>query len=98
VAIIAILDLQLKPESLDSAPEILRATLSDTRVFPGCLGLTVLNDIADPTHVIVYETWESLEHDQAYRDWRTTPEGASDLRSVLAAPPGLTRFAVAEGI
>jgi quinol monooxygenase YgiN len=98
VAIIAILDLQLKPESLDSAPAILRATLTATRAFPGCMGLTVLNDIADPAHVIVHETWESVEHDQAYRDWRTTPEGASELRSVLAAPPVLTRFAVAEGI
>jgi quinol monooxygenase YgiN len=98
VAIIAILDLQLKPESLDSAPGVLHATLTDTRAFPGCLSVTVLNDSADPAHVVVYETWESIEHDRAYRDWRTTPEGASDLRTVLAAPPALTRFAVAEGI
>jgi quinol monooxygenase YgiN len=98
VAIIAILDLQLTPESLDSAPEILRATLTDTRAFPGCLGLTVLNDSADPTHVIVYETWESVEHDQAYRAWRATPEGASCLRTVLAAAPELTYYTVAEGI
>ena len=41
---------------------------------------------------------ETRYHDQAYRDWRTTPEGASGLRSVLAAPPGLTRFAVAEDV
>lgn len=98
MAIIAILDLQLKPESLDSAPAILRATLTDTRAFPGCLELTVLNDSADPAHVLVYEIWESAEHDQAYRTWRTTPEGASDLRTVLAAAPKLSYFTVAEGI
>jgi quinol monooxygenase YgiN len=98
VAIIAILDLQLKPESLESAPGILHATLTDTRAFPGCLGLTVLNDSADPAHVVVYETWESVEHDQAYRAWRASPEGASQLGTVLAAPPTLTRFTIADGI
>ncbi|TVZ00227.1 antibiotic biosynthesis monooxygenase [Trebonia kvetii] len=98
MAIIAILDLQLKPESLESAPGILRATLTDTRAFPGCLGLTVLNDSADPTHVVVYETWESVEHDRAYRAWRATAEGASELGTLLAAAPKLTLFTVAEGI
>ena len=98
MAIIAILDLQLKAESLDSAPAILRATLTDTRAFPGCLSVTVLNDSADPTHVVLYETWESIDHDRAYRAWRATPEGASDLGSLLAAPPTLTLFTVAEDI
>ena len=98
MAIIAILDLQLKAESLESAPGILRATLTDTRAFPGCLGLTVLNDNADPTHVVVYETWESVEHDRAYRAWRASPEGASQLGTLLAAPPTLTLFTIADGI
>ncbi len=98
MAIIAILDLQLKPESLDSAPGVLHATLTDTRAFPGCLGLTVLNDSADPTHVVLYETWESIEHDRAYRAWRASAEGASELGSLLAAPPRLTLFTVAEDI
>jgi heme oxygenase (mycobilin-producing) len=98
VAIIAILDLQLKPESLESAPQTLHATLTVTRAFAGCLNVTVLNDTADPTHVVVYETWESVEHDRAYRAWRASAEGASDLGPLLAAPPGLTRFTVAEDI
>ena len=98
MAITSILDLQLKAESLDSAPGILRATLTDTRAFPGCLSVTVLSDSADPTHVVLYETWESLDHDRAYRAWRASPEGASDLGSLLAAPPRLTLFTVAEGV
>jgi heme oxygenase (mycobilin-producing) len=62
------------------------------------VGVTVLVDSADPTHVAVYEQWESLEADAAYRQWRTTAEGASDLGSVLAAAPTLTKFTVAEGV
>jgi heme oxygenase (mycobilin-producing) len=98
VAITAILDLQLKADSLDAAHKVLHATLTDTRAFPGCLDVTVLVDSDDPAHVVVYETWESIEHDQAYRAWRASAEGASDLGTVLAAAPKLGRFTVAEGV
>jgi quinol monooxygenase YgiN len=98
VAITSILDLQLKCGSLDTAHQVLRETLVATRKFPGCLDVTVLVDNDDPAHVILLEKWESVDHDRAYRAWRATPEGASDLRKVLAAAPKLTRFTTAEGI
>ena len=78
--------------------KIIHATLAATRAFDGCHGVTVLADNADPTHVVLLETWESLEHDQAYRVWRTTPEGASDLGSILAAAPKLSLYTEAEGV
>jgi quinol monooxygenase YgiN len=98
VAITAILELQLKADSLENADEVIRATLTDTRAFPGCLGVTVLVDSGDPAHVVLYETWESIDQDRAYRAWRATPEGASDLGSIMAAAPKLTLFTVAEGV
>ena len=98
MATVAILDLQLKADSLESAHKIIHATLTDTRAFPGCLGATVLIDSDNPAHVVVHETWESIERDRAYRAWRATPEGASDLRSILAAAPNITQFTVAEGV
>ena len=97
MATIAILDLQLKPDSLETAHEVIHATLTGTRAFPGCLGATVLIDSDDPAHVIIYETWESIERDRAYRAWRASPEGASALGSILAARK-LTQFTVAEGV
>jgi len=98
VAITSILDLQLKPEALETASEIIHETLIATRAFPGCFHVAVLVDSNDPAHVVLYETWESAEHDSAYRAWRATPEGASRLRSILAAAPKLTLFTVAEGV
>ena len=98
MAIVAILDLQLKAESLEAAPGIIHKTLTDTRAFPGCLDVTVLVDSDDPAHVVLYEAWESVERDQAYRAWRATVEGASDLGSILAAAPKLSRFTVAENV
>jgi quinol monooxygenase YgiN len=98
VPVTAILDLQLKADALDRANDVMRETLTATRAFPGCVGVTVLVDSADPTHVAVYEQWESLEADAAYRQWRTTEAGASNLGSVLAAAPTLTKFTIAEGV
>jgi quinol monooxygenase YgiN len=98
VAITATLDLRLKADKLDTAFEVIHETLAATRVFPGCLGVSVLVDSADPAHVVLVETWESAEADNAYRKWRATAEGASDLGSLLAAPPSLTLFSVAEGV
>jgi len=46
----------------------------------------------------VYEQWESPEADAAYRRWRATEQGASNLRTVLAAAPTLTMFTVAEDV
>jgi len=98
VPITSILDLQLKADSLETAHQVLHATLTDTRAFPGCVDVTVLVDSADPAHVVLYESWESIEHDRAYRAWRASADGTSELGSILAAPPKLSLFTVAEGV
>jgi quinol monooxygenase YgiN len=98
VAITSILDIQIRPEALETASQVIHETLTATRAFPGCYHVAVLIDSADPAHVVLYETWESIEHDRAYRAWRATPEGASQLGSILAAPPKLTLFTLAEGV
>jgi quinol monooxygenase YgiN len=97
LATIAVLELQLKPDALDSAHKVISETLAATRAFPGCLGVTVLVDSDDPAHVAIYETWESIERDRAYRAWRATPEGASDLGSIVAGRK-ITQYTVAEGV
>lgn len=97
----SLLELVLSPEAaadLASAHAVITETLEATRAFDGCLGCDVLVDVDDPAHVVVHERWESLEHDDAYRAWRRTPEGASRLGEVLAGPPRLTRFTTADGV
>lgn len=91
MTITALLDLTLKPESIADAPAIIQETLAATRAFDGCLGVEVLTDTADQTHVVIIERWDSVESDAAYRSWRATPEGASALRTILAGPPQLIK-------
>ncbi|WP_432520034.1 putative quinol monooxygenase [Kineococcus sp. SYSU DK006] len=93
MSITSVLELTLKPEAVADAPAIITQTLQATRAFEGCLGVDVLVDTDDETRVVLLERWESLEHDDAYRAWRATPEGASQLGTLVAAPPKLTRYA-----
>jgi quinol monooxygenase YgiN len=90
----ALLDLKIKPEAVPTAKETVEGVLVATRAFPGCLGVDVLVDTEDKAHLLLIERWESIEHDQAYRDWRATPAGASALGSIVASR-NLTRFVVA---
>ena len=97
MAIVSLLELTLRPEAVEEAPAVIRETLVATRAFDGFLDVQVTVDATDPTHVVLIETWESLDHDSAYRVWRSTPEGASSLGTVLASPPVLTKLTPLDG-
>ncbi|TNM60162.1 antibiotic biosynthesis monooxygenase [Streptomyces sp. NP160] len=100
-AVTSLLELTLSPEAAAdpaAAHAVITETLAATRAFDGCLGCDVLVDVDDPARLVVHERWESLAHDDAYRAWRRTPEGASRLGEVLAGPPQLTRFTTADGV
>ncbi len=98
MAITALLELRVKPEALDQGLHAeLHAILKDTRAFEGCLGVDVLIDNADPTHIVVVERWASEERDAAYRAWRAG-DGQSNLASLIASPPVLTKFTSADDI
>jgi quinol monooxygenase YgiN len=90
----ALLDLRIKPESDAEAKETVESVLVATRAFPGCLGVDVLVDTEDEAHLLLIEKRESIEHDQAYRDWRATDAGASALSTIVASRR-LTRFVAA---
>ena len=92
MAVTALLDLHLRADKVEEAPDAIGVILAQTRAFEGNEGLEVLVDITDPAHLTVVEHWASIERDDAYRAWRETPEGATNLGALLAAAPTLTRY------
>lgn len=88
--VISMLEVQIAPDKLDQAKDILRRVLAETRAFDGCLGVTVVQDPSDPARLTAVEQWESLEHDIAYRQWRAGDGAITDLPEVLAAAPRLS--------
>jgi heme oxygenase (mycobilin-producing) len=85
----SLLELRLKPDSVDEGLTVAHKVLEETRAFDGCLGVTVVQDTTDPAHLVAIEQWESLEKDAAYREWRAGEGAATDLAPLLASPPTL---------
>ncbi|HEY0239481.1 MAG TPA: antibiotic biosynthesis monooxygenase family protein [Friedmanniella sp.] len=93
MAITSVLDIQLHPDAPADAEARVTAVLTATRARQGLLSAEVVRDLDDPRHLVVIEVWESLEADDAYRAWRTTPEGANELRELTAGQLALKRYA-----
>jgi quinol monooxygenase YgiN len=87
-----ILELRLKPDAVPAAREVMGRALPDTRAFDGNLGINVLVNEDDEAHWIIYELWESVEHDEAYRSFRAGEGQLTELPPLLAAPPVKTRY------
>lgn len=82
-----LLEVQLRNDvSAETVQTAIRETLAQTQARQGCESLEVLVDDADPTRLVVVERWTTTADHDAYAAWRTTPEGASALGAVLAAP------------
>lgn len=92
MAITVILELRIKPDSVAAARNVMGRALQDTRAFDGNLGTDVLIDEDDEGHWVIYELWDSVEHDEAYRAFRAGEGRLDELPPLLAAPPVKTRY------
>lgn len=86
------LELRLKPDAVQAAREVMGRALKDTRAFAGNLQTDVLVDEDDEAHWLIYELWQTVEHDQAYRAFRAGEGKLTELPPLLAAPPVKTRY------
>ena len=96
MAITVILELRFKPESVTAARDLMGRALRDTRAFDGNLGTDVLVDEDDEAHWLIYELWDTVEHDEAYRSFRAGQGRLTELPALLAAPPVKTRYATTD--
>ena len=94
--ITVILELRLKPEAVQAAREVMSRALKDTRAFDGNLGTDVLVDEDDDAHWVIYELWDTVEHDEAYRAFRAGEGKLTELPPLLAAAPVKTRYVTSD--
>ena len=87
-----LLELRVKPEAVAAAREVMGRALQDTRAFDGNLRTDVLVDSDDEAHWVIYELWDTVEHDEAYRAFRAGEGKIAELPPLLAAPPVKTRY------
>jgi quinol monooxygenase YgiN len=92
MAVTVLLELKFKPEAVSQGRDLMRRTLETTRAFEGNLQTDVLEDEDDEAHWIIYEVWDTVEHDEAYRAFRAGEGKVVELPPLLAAPPAKTRY------
>ncbi|WP_342661541.1 hypothetical protein Rruber_05339 (plasmid) [Rhodococcus ruber] len=98
MSITALLELNFSSEVLDQARDVMRRVLDETRNFEGCNGIEVLVDVDNKTRWTIVERWESEEHDQTYREFRSGTGKITELGPLLTAPPQLTKFTTDESL
>lgn len=91
-----LLELRFSPESVEKARDVMGRALVDTRAFEGNLVTDVLVDEDDEAHWVIYELWESVAHDEAYRAFRAGEGKLTELPPLLAAPPVKTRYTTSD--
>jgi quinol monooxygenase YgiN len=96
MSVTVLLELTFKPESVAQARELFGHELKKTRAFDGNLVTDVLVDEDDEAHWVIYEVWESVLADEAYRAFRAGDGKIVDLPPLLAAPPVKTRYTTAD--
>ncbi|MBW0012834.1 antibiotic biosynthesis monooxygenase [Mycobacterium sp.] len=94
--ITVILELKIKPDAVSAAREIMRRALQDTRAFEGNLGTDVLVEQDDETHWLIYELWDTVDNDEAYRAFRAGEGRLTELPPLLAAPPVKKRYVTSD--
>ena len=83
MSVTVMLELRFKPESVAEAREVFVRELAKTRGFKGANVIDVLVDEDDEAHWIIYEVWETVADDEAYRAFRAG-DGKIDRPSAAA--------------
>jgi quinol monooxygenase YgiN len=89
-------ELRIKPDAVPAARDLMHRTLEVTRAFDGNLGIEVLVDAEDEAHWMMYQLWDTVEHDEAYRSFRAGEGKVTELPPLLAAPPVKTRYVTSD--
>lgn len=92
MACTVLLELKVKPESVDETLQGLAALLPETRSYPGCIEVYAYQNQDDPTNIVAIEQWESREAYEKYFAWRTETGVIDQLGNWVSAEPSIRYF------
>ena len=90
-------EFKFKPEAADKMIETFKAILPDTRAYAGNEGLQSYYE-ASTQSLLLVETWESSEHQQAYLGLRVESGLLDQIGDGLAADPAFRTFDIREDV
>jgi quinol monooxygenase YgiN len=91
MTITVILEVDVKPESKPHLLALLARFLPETRQYNGFISISIHSE-QDSSQVVFYEKWQTIEHYQAYLDWRTETGVMNELATTFNSPPSIRFF------
>jgi quinol monooxygenase YgiN len=96
MAITVLLEIRTQPDKADDMVQWMHDNLPDTRARQGAGKMELIVDQDDPTHMVVYEIWDSKADQEAYVAWRAERGDIEVLGGMLVAPPSSAFFDIVD--
>ncbi len=87
-----LLELKIKPESVEDAKKLFEEILPDTRSYEGCEKITLCANDDEPENIMVFEYWQTRPHYEKYLAWRTETGVVDKIVAMSAEPPSIKYF------
>ena len=94
MGVLVLIELTVKPESIDVMRAWLKDVLPDTRAAEGCEGVTVHANLDDRSNIVVVEHWHSKEQYEKYRAWRAEKGDHARLVRMLSGNLSVRSFEI----
>ena len=92
MSVLTLVEVNVKPESVNEFKAYMQEIFPGTRAFPGCRGIQLQINQEDATNMIAVEEWETREDHQKYAAWRTETGAVERIVSMLAGPLSIRYF------
>jgi quinol monooxygenase YgiN len=92
VAISIICELPAKPDSVDALRTFLQEVLPDTRSYPGCIEMRVVQEQNTPERFVIIERWATKEDHLSYLQWRGGRNEIKPAYQWLTSEPRIDYF------
>ena len=87
-----LIELKVKPESVDDMKALMKELLPDTRAYDGCQSVDFYDNTETKGSMVLYEIWDSKAHQERYLGWRTETGTLDRLGALVAAQPNIQYF------
>ena len=92
MSVLTLVEVNVKPESVNEVKAFLKEAFPATRAFKGCLGIELQINQDEPTNMLLVMEWETREDHQKYAAWRTETGFVERLSSMLSGPLSIRYF------
>jgi quinol monooxygenase YgiN len=87
-----ILEIKVKPESIDATRKWFRSVLPDTRAYDGFVTLHMAQNQDNPAELMIVEQWDTRAAYEKYLAWRGERGDMNALGAMLAGEPRIRFF------